>query len=242
MAQMGSYVPAKSACIGVVDKIFTRVGASDNLAGGESTFLVEMNETANILNNASDKSLVLLDEIGRGTSTFDGLSIAWAVAEHLHDSGRVSAKSIFATHYHELTELALILPRVHNYNVVVKEWGDNVVFLRKIEQGACDHSYGIQVAKLAGLPKSVIRRAGEILANLEANELNADKTPKLAEHHDLSREKEARQLDIFTANEKKLQQQLSDLDVNNMTPVEALVKLQELKNMVNGTDSSSPSG
>ncbi|RMF61426.1 MAG: DNA mismatch repair protein MutS, partial [Calditrichaeota bacterium] len=177
LAQMGSFVPAKQAKIGVVDKIFTRVGASDNLAGGESTFLVEMNETANILNNATERSLILLDEIGRGTSTFDGLSIAWAVAEYLHNSPSVAAKTIFATHYHELTELALMLPRVKNYNVAVKEWADNFVFLRKMVEGGCDHSYGIQVAKLAGLPAPVIQRAKEILSNLEREELTPNHLP-----------------------------------------------------------------
>jgi DNA mismatch repair protein MutS len=236
MAQLGSFVPARRAVIGVTDKIFTRVGASDNLAGGESTFLVEMNETANILNNATPRSLVLLDEIGRGTSTFDGLSIAWAVAEHLHNSVRVAAKSIFATHYHELTELALILPRVRNYNVVVKEWGDNVVFLRRIEAGACDHSYGIQVAKLAGLPESVIGRAKEILSNLEANELAADKTPKLAQHHNSESDSREKQIDMFAKTERRLQEMLSGLDVNAITPVEALLKLDELKKLANGVD------
>jgi len=232
LAQMGSFVPAKSASIGVVDKIFTRVGASDNLAGGESTFLVEMNETANILNNATPRSLVLLDEIGRGTSTFDGLSIAWAVAEHLHNSAKVAAKSIFATHYHELTELALILPRVKNYNVVVKEWGDNVVFLRKIEAGACDHSYGIQVAKLAGLPGSVIRRAKEILTNLESEELTANHLPKLAAHKNGSTNAEKQQIDLFAEQEERIRGRLLALDVDDITPLEALIKLNELKKLV----------
>ncbi|MGH7599643.1 MAG: DNA mismatch repair protein MutS, partial [bacterium] len=167
MAQIGSFVPAAKARIGAVDKIFTRVGASDNLAGGESTFLVEMNETANILHNATARSLVLLDEIGRGTSTYDGLSIAWAVVEYLHDNAKVAARTLFATHYHELLELANRHPRVKNYNVLVKEWGDQVVFLRKIVEGGSDHSYGIQVAQLAGLPKPVIQRAKQVLATLE---------------------------------------------------------------------------
>jgi DNA mismatch repair protein MutS len=233
LAQMGGYVPAKSAVIGTVDKIFTRVGASDNLAGGESTFLVEMNETANILNNATTRSLILLDEIGRGTSTFDGLSIAWAVAEHLHESAKVAAKSIFATHYHELTELALLFPRVENYNVVVKEWGENVVFLRKIQKGACDHSYGIQVARLAGLPKSVISRAKEILSNLEANELNSNNLPRLAEHHKNGKTDDNQiQMDIFREQDAALRSTLTQLNIDEMTPVEALLKLNELRKMV----------
>jgi len=232
LAQMGSFVPAKAAKIGGVDKIFTRVGASDNLAGGESTFLVEMNETANILNNATPKSLILLDEIGRGTSTFDGLSIAWAVAEHLHNSPQVAAKSIFATHYHELTELALILKRVRNYNVVVKEWGENVVFLRKIEEGACDHSYGIQVAKLAGLPNSLLNRAKEILSNLEADELTTNNLPKLAMSKNGHLKMNDKQLDIFEKQEQVIRAEIQDLKLEEMTPLEALNKLNELKNTV----------
>src|SRR3984885_6420756 len=179
MAQIGSFIPAKSATIGIVDRIFTRVGASDDLARGQSTFMVEMNETANIVNNATNRSLVILDEIGRGTSTFDGLSIAWSVAEYLHDV--VGARSLFATHYHEMTELAVICKGVKNYNVAVREWNDQIIFLRKIQPGAADKSYGIQVARLAGLPEDVIDRAKEILANLEASELNAQGKPRLAE-------------------------------------------------------------
>ena len=179
MAQIGSYIPASRATVGLVDRIFTRVGANDDLARGQSTFMVEMNETANILNNATPKSLIVLDEIGRGTSTFDGLSIAWAVAEHLHNS--VGAKTLFATHYHELTELAAALPRVKNYNVAVREWHDQVIFLHKILPGGTDKSYGIQVARLAGLPKEVLARAKEVLNNLEEAELSADGKPKLAE-------------------------------------------------------------
>ncbi len=233
LAQTGSFVPAAQAEIGVTDKIFTRVGASDNLAGGESTFLVEMNETANILNNATAHSLILLDEIGRGTSTFDGLSIAWSVAEYLHNSARVAAKSIFATHYHELTELALILPRVRNYNVVVKEWGDKVVFLRKIAEGTCDHSYGIQVAKLAGLPETVIQRAREILSNLESEELTAHHAPRLAARKNGTAGASAdRQLSIFHAQEQQIRTELEAIDVNQMTPLEALAKLDELQKKI----------
>lgn len=179
MAQIGSWVPAKSAEIGLADRIFTRVGASDDLSRGQSTFMVEMNETANICNNATDRSLVILDEIGRGTSTFDGLSIAWSVAEYLHD--KVRARTLFATHYHELTELELTRSGVRNYNVAVREWNDQVIFLRKIVRGGADKSYGIQVARLAGLPGVIIARAKEILSNLEQHELNADGKPALAE-------------------------------------------------------------
>jgi DNA mismatch repair protein MutS len=179
MAQVGSFVPAAAAEIGLVDRIYTRVGASDDLSRGQSTFMVEMNETANIVNNATERSLVILDEIGRGTSTFDGLSIAWSVAEYLHDVLR--SRTLFATHYHEMTELAVICKGVKNYNVAVREWNDQIIFLRKIQAGAADKSYGIQVARLAGLPDDVIERAKEILANLEASELNAQGKPRLAE-------------------------------------------------------------
>lgn len=180
MAQMGSFVPASEAEIGVVDRVFTRIGASDDLARGRSTFMVEMQETANILNNATSGSLIVLDEIGRGTSTFDGISIAWAVAEYLHNNGRVKAKTLFATHYHELTDLALTLPGVKNYNVLVREQNDMVVFLRKIVPGGSDKSYGIQVARLAGMPREVIERSKEILANLEEGELGESGQPKIA--------------------------------------------------------------
>ncbi|MBV8901010.1 MAG: DNA mismatch repair protein MutS, partial [Verrucomicrobia bacterium] len=179
MAQIGSFVPARSAEIGLVDRIFTRVGASDDLGRGLSTFMVEMNETANIIHNATSHSLVVLDEIGRGTSTFDGLSIAWSVAEYLHDVLQV--RTLFATHYHEMTELEAICPGVKNYNVAVREWNDQIIFLRKIQRGPADKSYGIQVARLAGLPQAVLARAKEILANLEASELNAQGRPRLAE-------------------------------------------------------------
>ena len=229
MAQVGSYVPAKSARIGVVDKIFTRVGASDNLAGGESTFLVEMNEAANILNNASPQSLIILDEIGRGTSTFDGLSIAWAVVEYLHDYERVAAKTLFATHYHELTELEMILPRVKNFNVAVKEWGDQVIFLRKIVEGGADHSYGIQVAKLAGLPSPVIARAREILSNLEQNALTPNHKPKLALKKKSKLKDDVDQLDIFSKQQHSVLDDIKNTDINNLTPMQALIKLMEMK-------------
>jgi DNA mismatch repair protein MutS len=180
MAQMGCFVPASSAEIGVVDRVFTRVGAGDDIARGRSTFMVEMQETANILNNATARSLIFLDEIGRGTSTFDGISIAWSVAEYLHNHAEVKAKTLFATHYHELTDIALALPGVKNYNVLVSEKDDRVVFLRKIVPGAADKSYGIQ-ARLAGLPAEVVARAKEILANLEDEELSEAGQPKLAQ-------------------------------------------------------------
>jgi DNA mismatch repair protein MutS len=232
MAQIGSFIPATHAKIGLVDRIFTRVGAQDNVAGGESTFLVEMNETANILNNATQKSLILLDEIGRGTSTFDGLSIAWSVAEYLHNHNEVQAKTLFATHYHELTELALILPRIKNYNVAVKEWGDNIVFLRKIVPGGCDHSYGIQVARLAGLPIEIIERAKEILHNLESNELTPNEIPKLALSENNVKMVAQPQLDIFIREEQQIRDKLNKIDLNNLTPLEALQKLYELKKML----------
>jgi DNA mismatch repair protein MutS len=204
------------------------------VAGGESTFLVEMNETANILNNATSKSLILLDEIGRGTSTFDGLSIAWAVAEYLHDNPSVRAKTLFATHYHELTELSLILERVKNYNVSVREWGDHIVFLRKIVPGGCDHSYGIQVARLAGLPHGVISRAREILNNLEANELTPHEMPKLAVGKSVPQKVAQPQLNMFAEEEKKIREELRELDPNNITPMEAIKKLDQLKKLLSG--------
>ena len=195
MAQMGSFVPAAEAEIGVVDRVFTRVGASDDIARGRSTFMVEMQETANILNNATARSLIILDEIGRGTSTFDGISIAWAVAEYLHNDARVKAKTLFATHYHELTDLSLTMNGVKNYNVLVSERNDRVVFLRKIAPGAADKSYGIQVARLAGLPQEVVDRAKEILTNLEEGEFGEAGQPKLARRKRKSRD--AGQLSLF---------------------------------------------
>ncbi len=234
LAQMGSFVPAKQAQIGLVDRIFTRVGASDNLAGGESTFLVEMTEMANILNNASNRSLILLDEIGRGTSTFDGLSIAWSVAEFLHNNPKVAAKTLFATHYHELTELELMFPRIKNYNIAIKEWGDQIIFLRKIVAGGCDHSYGIQVARLAGLPETVIERAKEVLANLEADELTPTHLPRLARHARNKKRESQQQMELFAQAENRLQEELTKIDIRNLTPLQALNKLDELKKMCNG--------
>ncbi len=231
MAQLGSYVPADEARIGVVDRIFTRVGASDNLASGESTFLVEMNETANILSNASPRSLILLDEIGRGTSTFDGLSIAWAVAEYLHNEKNLRAKTLFATHYHELTELARLYPRIKNYNIAVEEWGNQILFLRKIVPGGTDHSYGIHVAQMAGLPGTVIERSREILANLEANELTVNSLPKLATHQS-GRDIDPNQMSLFQVqNSSVVEDAIKALDIDNLTPMQALIKLSELKNL-----------
>jgi DNA mismatch repair protein MutS len=200
LAHTGSFIPAASARIDLVDRIFTRVGASDDLARGQSTFMVEMSETANILNNATARSLVILDEIGRGTSTFDGLSLAWSIVEYLHN--QVGAKTLFATHYHELTELAARLARLRNFNVAVREWHEQIVFLRKIVAGGTDKSYGIQVARLAGVPKTVLDRAKEILRNLEESELTPEGNVRQAARHRAEREKLQRlgpppQLDLF---------------------------------------------
>jgi len=228
LAQAGSFVPASFARIGVVDRIFTRVGASDNLAGGESTFLVEMNETSNILNNCTPRSLVLFDEVGRGTSTFDGLSIAWAIVEYLHQIQRVTARTLFATHFHELTELETILPRVKNYNVAVKEWNDEIVFLRKITEGGSDQSLGIQVGRLAGLPPKVVSRAKEILANLEANEFTVNNKPKIAGTKK-GKTEEISQISLFELPEHPVVEELREIDIDNLTPLKALLLLEQLK-------------
>ena len=223
-------MPAEAARIGLVDRIFTRVGASDELARGQSTFMVEMNETANILNNATKRSLIVLDEIGRGTSTYDGLSIAWAVAEYLHNTKRVAARTLFATHYHELAELAVMFDRVKNLNVTVREWGDRVVFLRKVVPGSADRSYGIQVARLAGLPKTVLDRAKEILRNLERAEVASDGTPALARTSRRKKKPDAAQLSIFAAAPPNpVLMELESLDLDTMTPLDALTTLAELK-------------
>ena len=220
LAQSGSYIPADSARIGVVDQLFTRVGASDNLAGGESTFLMEMNETANILNNATARSLILLDEIGRGTSTYDGLSIAWAVTEYIHSHKDVRAKTLFATHYHELVSLADQLPRAVNLNVAVKEFGDKVVFLKKIIPGGADKSYGVHVAEMAGLPQAVIKRAKELLC-----EHSQGDSKKISKESLETRP----QMDLFSKKESALKKELEKMDINDMTPLDALSKLDELK-------------
>jgi DNA mismatch repair protein MutS len=236
MAQMGSFVPAKKAEIGIVDRIFTRVGASDDLAGGRSTFMVEMNETANILRHSSPRSLVVLDEIGRGTSTYDGLSIAWAVAEALHDRAGKGVRTLFATHYHELTELVVTKNRVKNFNIAVREWNDNIFFLRKLVPGGTSRSYGIQVARIAGLPEGVIERAMEILKNLEGDEVDETGRPRLA--HTASRnekgaqEKSMVQLDLFGSQDRELRKWIEDLNIDNMTPLEALMALNDLKKRI----------
>jgi DNA mismatch repair protein MutS len=232
LAQMGSFVPAGVAELGVVDRIFTRIGATDFLNVGQSTFMVEMLETANLLNNATPRSLVLLDEIGRGTSTFDGLSIAWAVAEHLHDREEVRAKTLFATHYHELTELALTLKRIRNFHVAVKEWKGEVIFLRKIAAGPSDQSYGIHVAKLAGLPRAVIDRAKEVLFNLEKLELDEAGAPRLAYRTRARRDKSQFMLFREDREQERLREirdEIEGCDISALTPIEALNLLNALK-------------
>ncbi|HAD03697.1 MAG: DNA mismatch repair protein MutS [Desulfuromonadales bacterium GWC2_61_20] len=231
MAQMGSLVPARSARIGVVDRIFTRVGASDNLARGQSTFMVEMTETANILHHATPRSLIVLDEIGRGTSTFDGISIAWSVAEYLHDQSGVAARTLFATHYHELTDLALTRPRVKNFNIAVKEWNEQIIFLRKIVTGPASHSYGIQVARLAGLPTLVIERAREVLRNLESGEFEGEGAPRLARGRKNVSQPLSPQLGLFEAPADHLRQELAQCDPTVMTPLEALNFVDRLKKL-----------
>ncbi len=229
LAQTGAYVPADSARIGVCDRIFTRVGAQDHLQKGRSTFMVEMNETALILHNATPKSLIVLDEIGRGTSTFDGISIAWAVAEHIRKTG---ARTLFATHYHELAELADSMPGVKNLSVAVREWNDEIIFLRKIVEGGADKSYGIQVARLAGLPREVISRAGEILTQLEANEIDASGHPKLKASG--AQIQPVYQLSLFSPYTSEVEDELKKLDVNNLTPIEALNKVAEWRKKLSG--------
>jgi DNA mismatch repair protein MutS len=231
LAQMGSYVPAESANLGLVDKVFTRVGASDNLSKGESTFMVEMTETAAILNNLSSRSLVLLDEIGRGTSTYDGVSMAWAIAEHLHNHPSYKAKTLFATHYHELNELTQDFPRIQNFHVSVKEVGNKIIFLRKLLPGGSAHSFGIHVAQLAGMPTSLVLRAHEILQNLEKDHVLEDNIDKLKEMP-----KANYQMSLFGAEIpeglQKIEDQLKELDVNSLSPIEALLKLNELKRLL----------
>jgi DNA mismatch repair protein MutS len=228
MAQMGSFVPAANASISITDRIFTRVGALDNLSHGQSTFMVEMEETANILNNATEKSLIIMDEIGRGTSTFDGLSIAWAVAEYLHDLNDRGVKTLFATHYHELTELSQTKPRVKNFNIVVKEWNDEIIFLRKLVEGGTNRSYGIQVARLAGIPPAVILRAKKILYNIEQGEYDSVGSACLfPKEADVNRGPV--QLDLFRKPENPVLDKLSKADISKMTPLEALNFLNELQ-------------
>ncbi len=226
MAQIGSFVPAASASIGMVDRIFTRIGAGEDLAAGKSTFMVEMTETANILNNATPRSLIILDEIGRGTSTYDGLSIARAVAEYIHNYPRLGAKTLFATHYHELVELAGFLPRAKNFNVAVTEERGEVIFLRKVMPGGVDKSYGIHVAKLAGLPKSVIHRAQEVLSDLEGN--NGQSSMRKTIKSEKKRVSPESQIPLF-GQKPQVIVDLEKLDINSLTPLEALNKLYELQ-------------
>ena len=227
MAQMGSFVPASEAKLPIVDRIFTRVGASDNLFRGRSTFMVEMQETAHILHHATPKSLILLDEIGRGTATYDGLSLAWSVAEHIATEAKLKSKTIFATHYHELTDLAAELPGVVNYHVSAREWQDDIVFLRKVLEGGSDRSYGIQVARLAGLPPSLIRRAQEILLNLEKTEFDLEGRPRVTGESSLA--SGARQMSLFADAEDRVVAELRRVEPETMTPLEALQLLAELK-------------
>ena len=226
MAQAGCFVPAKSAKIGYVDKVFTRVGASDNISLGESTFMVEMNEAANILNNISDRSLVLFDELGRGTSTYDGISIAWAIVEFLHENSKNRAKTLFATHYHELNEMEHSYPKIKNFNVSVKEVNNKVVFLRKLVKGGSNHSFGIQVGKMAGLPQSVIKRSSEILKQLENDRNSSGAIQKNVAK--IGNEREGIQLSLFQLEDPVLLQirdEIAGLDINSLTPLEALNKL-----------------
>ncbi|MCP4267603.1 MAG: DNA mismatch repair protein MutS, partial [Candidatus Brocadiaceae bacterium] len=229
MAQMGSFIPAKEATIGVVDRIFTRVGAMDELARGQSTFMVEMNEAANILNNATKRSLIILDEVGRGTSTFDGVSIAWALTEYIYE--HLKARTLFATHYHELTELAILFPGIRNYNIAVREWEDEIIFLRKIIEGGADKSYGIHVARLAGMPAQVIQRARVILANLEAETLDVDGKPKFATIKKKKKKEgnKPKQLALFNPPQNVVIEEIKNLDTSKITPIEALNKLHQLK-------------
>ena len=235
LAQIGSFVPAESAHIGLVDKIFTRVGASDNISVGESTFMVEMNEAADILNNLSSRSLVLFDELGRGTSTYDGISIAWAIVEHIHEHPKAKARTLFATHYHELNEMEKSFKRIKNYNVSVKEVDNKVIFLRKLERGGSEHSFGIHVAKMAGMPKSIVKRANDILKQLEAdNRQQGIASKPMAE---VGETRGGMQLSFFQLEDPVLCQirdEILNLDVNNLTPLEALNKLNDIKRIVKG--------
>ena len=236
MAQIGSFIPADSAHISIVDRIFSRVGAQDHLQKGMSTFMVEMNETANILNNATERSLIILDEIGRGTSTFDGISIAWSIVEYLHgDSAKGGPKTLFATHYHELTDLALVLKGVKNFNVQVKEWNNEIIFLRKIIPGGADKSYGIQVARLAGLPEKLLRRAHEVLFNLEKSEFDEVGAPKIARSEEEIINPKAEQLGLFLETAHPAIKQLEDIEPDNLSPRQAMETLYQLKNLIKKT-------
>jgi len=232
MAQMGSFVPAAGADIGYVDKIFTRVGASDNISMGESTFMVEMTETASILNNLSERSLILLDEIGRGTSTYDGISIAWAMVEFLHEHPRFRSKTMFATHYHELNAMENSFERVKNYNISIKELADRVIFLRKLTRGGSEHSFGIHVARMAGMPKSLVNRANEVLGELEVSHNDRGPSRPLT---GLADKREGLQLSFFQLDDpvlKQIRDEIAHADINNLTPLEALNKLNDIKRMI----------
>lgn len=232
LAQIGSFVPAESATLGLVDKVFTRVGASDNIALGESTFMVEMNEAASILNNLSDRSLILLDELGRGTSTYDGISIAWAIAEFIHEHPRFKAKTLFATHYHELNEMEKSFSRIKNYNVSVKESGDKVIFLRKLQPGGSAHSFGIHVAQMAGMPPSVVKRANDILVELEKNQDEQNLSKPVEK---IATQREGYQLSFFQLDDPVLTQirnEIANININNLTPIDALNKLNEIKKLI----------
>jgi DNA mismatch repair protein MutS len=237
MAQMGSFVPAEAADIGLIDKVFTRVGASDNISSGESTFMVEMNETASIMNNISDRSLILLDEIGRGTSTYDGISIAWSIAEYLHNNGQARPKTLFATHYHELNELANKFERIKNFHISTREVGNKVIFLRKLVPGGSEHSFGIHVAKMAGMPRGIVERAAHILTQLEQKRINQEENGEVqvAKPDTRSISTDTLQLSIFETVDPtagKIKEALMDINVNNMTPIECMMKLNELKGLL----------
>ena len=235
LAQIGSFVPAEAAQIGVVDKIFTRVGASDNISVGESTFMVEMTEAANIMNNLTERSLVLFDELGRGTSTYDGISIAWSIVEHIHENPQAHARTLFATHYHELNEMEKHFPRIKNWNVSVREVNGKVVFLRKLQRGGSEHSFGIHVARLAGMPPTIVKRAEQILQDLESAGAQAGAAKPRAESN--TRTDQGVQLSFFQLDDPVLTQirdELLHLDVNNLTPLEALNKLNDIKRILKG--------
>nr|MBP9507642.1 DNA mismatch repair protein MutS [Bacteroides sp.] len=235
LAQIGSFVPAERAQIGMVDKIFTRVGASDNISVGESTFMVEMNEAADILNNVSSRSLILFDELGRGTSTYDGISIAWAIVEHIHEHPKAKARTLFATHYHELNEMEKSFKRIKNYNVSVKEVDNKVIFVRKLERGGSEHSFGIHVAKMAGMPKSIVKRASDILKQLEADNRQQGVSGKPLK--EVSERRDGMQLSFFQLDDPilcQIRDEILNLDVNNLTPIEALNKLNDIKKIVKG--------
>jgi len=234
LAQTGSFVPAESAKIGLVDKIFTRVGASDSISSGESTFMVEMNEASDILNNLSQNSLVLFDELGRGTSTYDGISIAWAIVEYIHEHPKFKAKTLFATHYHELNEMEKTFSRIRNYHVTVREADGKVIFLRKLERGGTEHSFGIHVAKMAGMPQSILKRANQILKQMEEeNRKGSIHKPT----QEIAHERDGMQLSFFQLDDPVLSQirdEIIKVDVNNLTPLEALNKLSDIKRILKG--------